>query len=35
VRRIAEQHGGSVTGATHPEGGALFTLRLPTPKAPS
>lgn len=33
VRRIAEQHGGSVTGITHPEGGALFTLRVPQPKA--
>lgn len=28
ARRIAEQHDGTLTGATHPEGGALFTLRL-------
>ncbi len=29
VRRIAEQHGGGVTGETHPQGGAVFTLRIP------
>ena len=28
ARRIAEQHDGTLTGETHPEGGALFTLRL-------
>jgi two-component system sensor histidine kinase MprB len=29
VRQVAEQHGGSVTAANAPDGGALFTLRLP------
>ena len=28
ARRIAEQHDGTLTGANHPSGGALFTLRL-------
>jgi two-component system sensor histidine kinase HydH len=28
-KRIAEAHGGEITGATRPEGGAVFTLRLP------
>lgn len=28
ARRIAEQHGGSLVGANHPEGGAEFVLRL-------
>jgi two-component system sensor histidine kinase HydH len=28
ARRIAEQHGGSLEGDTHPDGGALFTLKL-------
>lgn len=28
ARRIAEQHGGSLDGATHPDGGAIFTLKL-------
>jgi signal transduction histidine kinase len=27
-KRIAEAHGGSITGANRPEGGAVFTLRL-------
>ena len=30
VRQVAEQHGGSVEVANLPDGGALFTLRLPT-----
>jgi two-component system sensor histidine kinase HydH len=29
ARRIAEQHGGSLTGKNHPGGGALFRLRFP------
>jgi two-component system, NtrC family, sensor histidine kinase HydH len=29
ARRIVELHGGRLHGETHPEGGALFTLRLP------
>lgn len=29
ARRIAEQHGGSLTGETHPSGGAIFRLRFP------
>ena len=28
-KRIAEAHGGEIIGATRPEGGAIFTLRLP------
>jgi signal transduction histidine kinase len=34
VRRIAEQHHGSLTGETHAEGGALFRLVLPVEYAP-
>ncbi len=29
VRQVAEQHGGSVGVANAPDGGAVFTLRLP------
>ncbi|HEY4119980.1 MAG TPA: HAMP domain-containing sensor histidine kinase, partial [Byssovorax sp.] len=29
ARRIAELHGGTIAGTNHPEGGALFTLRVP------
>jgi signal transduction histidine kinase len=28
-KRIAAAHGGTITGANRPEGGAVFTLRLP------
>jgi len=31
VKRIAERHGGSVFYSDRPEGGARFTLRLPSP----
>ncbi|MDQ6775657.1 MAG: HAMP domain-containing histidine kinase, partial [Actinomycetota bacterium] len=30
VRQVAEQHGGSVTAANAPDGGAVFDIRLPT-----
>jgi signal transduction histidine kinase len=30
VSRIAEAHGGSITATNCPEGGAAFTLRIPT-----
>lgn len=29
ARKLAEAHGGSLDAANHPEGGAVFTLRLP------
>ena len=29
VRQVAEQHGGSASVANAPDGGAIFTLRLP------
>jgi two-component system sensor histidine kinase HydH len=29
ARRVAEAHGGSVSAANHPEGGAVFTIALP------
>lgn len=29
ARQVAEEHGGTLTGANDPEGGARFTLRLP------
>lgn len=29
VRQVAESHGGSAVAANHPEGGALFTVRIP------
>ena len=33
VRQVAEQHGGSVSAANAPDGGAVFTLQLPTVQA--
>jgi two-component system sensor histidine kinase MprB len=30
VRQVAEQHGGSITVANAPDGGAVFTMRLPS-----
>lgn len=29
ARKLAEAHGGTLTGANHPEGGVVFTLSLP------
>jgi two-component system sensor histidine kinase MprB len=33
VRQVAEQHGGSVSVANAPDGGAVFTMRLPVSEA--
>ena len=33
-RRIIEAHGGSLTAANRPQGGAIFTLRFPTRSSP-
>ncbi len=30
VRQVAQQHGGSVSAANAPDGGAIFTLSLPS-----
>jgi two-component system sensor histidine kinase HydH len=35
ARRIAEQHRGSLTGKTHPEGGAVFRLDIPLVSKPT
>ena len=29
ARRLAEAHGGTITAANHPLGGAVFTVRIP------
>jgi signal transduction histidine kinase len=29
ARKLAEAHGGTLTASNHPQGGAVFTLRLP------
>jgi two-component system, OmpR family, sensor histidine kinase MprB len=34
VRQVAEQHGGSVSAANAPDGGAVFTLQLPVTGSP-
>lgn len=33
ARKIAEAHGGTLTGDNHPDGGAIFTLKLPAKRA--
>ena len=35
VRQVARQHGGSIDAANAPDGGAIFTLHLPTVTAES
>ena len=34
ARRIARDHGGTLTAANRPEGGAVFTLTLPATEVP-
>ena len=35
VRQAVEAHGGQVTAANHPGGGAVFTITLPTQTRPA
>ena len=35
ARRIVQEHGGTITGSNRPEGGALFTVRLPVDGPPA
>jgi nitrogen fixation/metabolism regulation signal transduction histidine kinase len=35
VKKIAEEHGGSIRAENRPQGGAVFTLRLPIDAAPN
>jgi signal transduction histidine kinase len=35
ARRIVQEHGGTITGSNRPEGGALFTVRLPLDGPPA